>query len=206
MAHPITSLWLFMMPKAQATTMVPLNLDQIVSASDTIVRGTVSEIWSEQDARTGTIWTHAQVDISVVLKGDHINDKIIIEQPGGQYGHLGTIVEGVARFSVGEEGYFFIEELESDRNVTVGMFQGKYNVRLDPYSQEEIVVRFPVHPAREFDHRFIPLPEEQNRVFVKSFELEVLESVEAGWNNISIPGVSDQKLQLINTPKLNGGQ
>jgi len=206
MAAPLIGLWLSLISPANATTMVPLNLNQLVDASDTVVRGTVTEMWTEADARTGTIWTHAQIDISGVLKGEPDQDVIIVEQPGGQLGQNGTIVEGVARFSVGEEGYFFVEALESDRNVTVGMFQGKYNVRLEPNSRQEIVVRFPVHPARSFDHRFIPFPEATQQVFVTSFEEAILNRVEIGWDGKAIPGTSLQRLQDINTPKRNGAQ
>lgn len=206
MSASFLGLWLSLSGVAEATTMIQLSLNQLVDASDTVVRGTVTEMWTEADPRTGTIWTHAQVDISSVLKGNPTQDVIILEQPGGQLGHHGTIVEGVARFSVGEEGYFFVEQLESDRNVTVGMFQGKYNVRLEPQSRQEIVVRFPVHPARDFDHRFIPFPEASQQVFVSAFEDAVLNRVETGWDGKAIPGTSLERLQIINTPKLNGGQ
>lgn len=206
MAASILGLWLGLSGTAEATTMIQLNLNQLVDASDTVVRGTVTEMWTEADPRTGTIWTHAQVNIASVLKGNPDQEIIVLEQPGGQLGHLGTIVEGVARFSVGEEGYFFVEQLESDRNVTVGMFQGKYNVRLEPETREEIVVRFPVHPARNFDHRFIPFPEASKRVFVTSFEDAILNRVEMGWDGKAIPGTSNQRLQIINTPTQNGVQ
>ena len=170
MSASFLGLWLSLSGVAEATTMIQLSLNQLVDASDTVVRGTVTEMWTEADPRTGTIWTHAQVDISSVLKGNPAQDVIILEQPGGQLGHHGTIVEGVARFSVGEEGYFFVEELASGRMVSTGMFQGKFNIILDPYSQKELAIRFPVHPNRNFDHRFIPLPPEKDRVPVDAFE------------------------------------
>jgi hypothetical protein len=107
---------------AEATTMVPLSIEQIVDISTTIVRGTVTEVWTEPDEKTGTIWTHAQVEVEQVFKGTTSTSVIIIEQPGGVWGEVQTSVESVARFSVGEDGYFFVEELSNGRMVSSGMF------------------------------------------------------------------------------------
>ena len=123
---------------------------------------------------------------------------MVVEQPGGIWGTTETLVESVARFSVGEEGYFFVEELDSGRSVTAGMYQGKYNIIFDPYSRQELAVRFAVDPRRDFDHRFIPLPPKQNRVSAQNFELTIEESVNNGWDGQPIPGVSMEKLERIN--------
>ena len=98
---------------------------------------------------------------------------LIIEQPGGTWGSTDLIVESIARFSEGETGYFFVEYLASDRYVPVGMFQGKFNVLMDPYSQNEIVHRYALHPSQKFDHRFIPLPAKENRVSTQMFEEQI---------------------------------
>ena len=204
MAAPLIGLWLSLIPTSDATSMVKLEFNQLVDASDNIIRGKVTEMWVETDPRSNTIWTHAQVEITSVLKGNLTDDVIILEQPGGQHGHLGTIVEGVARFSVGEEGYFFVEKLNSDRFVTVGMYQGKYSVRLEPRSREEIVIRYSLHPAKAYDHRFIPYPDESKMVFAKSFEDSILERVEIGWDGKAIPGTSLERLERINTKTIGG--
>ena len=205
MSAQLIGLWLSLIPTSGATSMIKLDLNQLVAASDNIIRGKVTEMWVEADPRSDTIWTHAQVEITSVLKGNLTEDVIILEQPGGQLGHLGTIVEGAARFSVGEEGYFFVERLKSERYVTVGMFQGKYNIRLEPQSREEIVVQYNLHPAKKFDHRFIPYPDETKMVFANSFEDSILESIENGWDGKAIPGTSLERLERINK-KTNGGQ
>jgi len=184
---------------AHATTLVPLTTEQIVDLSNTIVKGTVTEVWTEPDPVTHAVWTYAQVEVSSVLKGEKETNVVILEQPGGSFGQINTTVEGVARFSVGEEGYFFVEELDSGKNVTAGMFQGKYNIVLDPYSREEIVVRFSVHPNRKFDHRFIPLPSAKDMISVHAFEANIQTYVANGWDGTPIPGVSMEKLQKINT-------
>jgi len=192
---------LWMATSAEATTMVPLSVEQMVDLSSTVVRGKVTNVWTEPDTNTRSVWTYAQVEVEKVFKGETTTDILVLEQPGGVWGASETIVEGVARFSVGEEGYFFVESLDSGRSVTAGMFQGKYNVIFDPYSREELAVRFPVHPSRDFDHRFIPLPPEKQRMSVDVFEDQIEAFVQDGWDGTAIPGVSLEKLERINTKK-----
>lgn len=184
---------------AQATTMVPMSIEQIVDISNIVVKGTVTEVWTEPDPETSSIWTFAQVEVQEVLKGNSQTSVVIIEQPGGEFGEKKTTVEGVARFSVGEEGYFFVEELDGGRMISTGMFQGKFNIILDPYSRQELAIRFPVHPNRTFDHRFIPLPPEKDRIAVDSFEQRVETQLKKGWDGKTIPGISLEKLKLANT-------
>ena len=68
----------------------------------------------------------------------------------------------------------------------------------DPYSRQELAVRFPVHPKRDFDHRFIPLPPEEQRLSVMDFEAQIESFVLDGWDGAPIPGVSNAKLEKIN--------
>ena len=98
-----------------------------------------------------------------------------------------------------KSGYFFIEELASNRHVPVGMFQGKFNVMMDPYSQKHIVHRYALHPSQQFDHKFIPLPPKELRVSAEIFEDTIWSGIENGWDGNSIPGVSNEKLQKINS-------
>ena len=186
--------------QAYATTMVPLSLNQLVDAADEVVKGQVTEVWTEPDQKTGMIWTYAQVEVSKTLKGEP-GPVVILEQPGGKWGSKEARIEGVARFSVGEEGYFFVEHLASGRNVSVGMSQGKFNIIMDPYQRKEIAVRFPVHIENTFDHRFIPLPLPKQRTTTADFELSVLNRVQKGWDGHPIPGTSSSRLERI-SPKI----
>ena len=184
------------MQQANATTMIPLSIQQLVDASDEVVKGTVTEVWTEPDSKTGLVWTYAQIEVSKSLKGNP-GSIVIIEQPGGTWGPKSASVEGVARFSVGEEGYFFVEHLASGHNVSVGMSQGKFNIIMDPYQKKEIAIRFPVHINRSFDHRFIPLPEKSRRTPIEQFELSISNRVQNGWDGTPIPGTSIERLQRI---------
>ena len=69
---------------ASATSMVELTRHQMVDAADYVVRGTITETWTEPDAR-GTIWTRAQLVVSRVYKGEPEMDAVIVDQLGGQF-------------------------------------------------------------------------------------------------------------------------
>jgi hypothetical protein len=180
-----------------ATTMVQLSTHQMVDASDAIVRGTITEVWTEEDAN-GIVWTRAQLEVSRSYKGQNVKDAYVIDQMGGQFGGNETTVGGRAQFSPGEEGIFFLEQLRSGRITTVGLSQGKYTVRLDPYSQEKIAQRYVAAAGKAYDHRFIPLPEQTNRLFVVDLVSSIEKRVQTGWDGNSIPGSSNVRLERIN--------
>ena len=196
----LTSFFFFssFIQQANATSMVELSVDQLIDASEEIIKGTVVATWTERDSKTQMLWIHAQIEIEESFRGT-AKEILIIEQPGGTWGSTDLIVEGTARFSEGETGYFFVEHLASDRYVPVGMFQGKFNILMDPYSQNEIVHRYALHPSQKFDHRFIPLPTKENRVSTQSFEEQIWSGIENGWDGNPISGVSSEKLQRINS-------
>ena len=84
---------------AQAS-MVELSQDQLVDASNAIVRATVTEIWTEEDER-GVVWTRAQLEVIETFKGDKRVKAYVIDQLGGRFGGNVTDMDAGARFSVG---------------------------------------------------------------------------------------------------------
>ena len=166
-------------PEAQATSLKKMTTVEMVDAADLIVRGTVAETWTEV-GENGRIWTRAQVDVQKTYKGEQGLETIVVDQLGGQYAGVTMHVEGAARFSHGEEIVIFLDELRSGRISPLGMFTGKYTVRLDPYSQSEIVQRFTVKASSDYDHRFIPLPKTDDRIFLSDFETLLIDRVQSG--------------------------
>jgi len=182
---------------AEATTLVPLTNAQLVDAADIVIRGEVVEIWTEQ-AEDGTVWSRAQIDVEKTYKGLR-RSTWIIDQMGGTWGETRTIVHGGARFSPGEEIILLAEQLGNGRLVPVGMQQGKFTLRLDPYSRERIAQRFAPHPAQAYDHRFIPLANPDKRLFVIDLVEEIEQRVETGWDGEAIPGTSLERLHRVNS-------
>lgn len=182
---------------AAATTIVPLSTDQMVDASDLVIRGDVVEVWTERDD-AGRVWTRAQVEVDRVFKGDAELDALVVEQIGGTWGGRTLHVDGVARFAVGEEIVAFLERNPSGRLVTVAMMLGKYTVRQDPYTRGEIAQRYAPPLEREYDPRFLPLPAEADRLPVADLEAAIAARVRAGWDGEPIPGTSLERLARVN--------
>jgi len=146
-----------------------LSVADLADKATFVVRGTITEVWTETD-ENGTVWTYAQLIPARTFKGDP-GDVLILEQIGGRYADQVTDIWNAPRFSVGEEGYFFIKKTPRlGRLVIVGMAQGKFTIRLDPYSQKDIVQRFAPDHLTPYDHRFIPLPPAELRINAEEFE------------------------------------
>ena len=182
---------------AMATTMVELSTNQMVDLSNAIVRGVITEIWTEED-RNGVVWTRAQLEVSQTLKGNADIKVYIVDQIGGTFGGSVTKVGGTARFSQGEEGIFFLETIDNGRTITVGLSQGKFTARMDPYSQELIAQRYAPPPRQKYDHRFIPLPKEEKRLYLSDLIEQIEDRVEQGWDGKPITGADMKRLQEIN--------
>lgn len=193
-----------LLSEANATSMTRLSHEQLVDAADMIVRGTVTEVWTESN-ENGNIWTRAQIEVQYVLKGDVATDVLVLDQPGGEWSNIASRVSGTARFSVGEEAYFFVEHLRNGRDTPLGWYQGKFTVQFDPYSRQEVVQRFLAPPGRAYDHRFIPLPAEDKRVFVDDFEARIHQRMIVGWDGEPILGFQAAHLKRI-SPALTAEQ
>jgi len=195
---PVTALFLGLLGgQARATTLSELSVEQMTDASDLVVRGTVTQVFTELDDR-GNVWTRAQVEVSEVLKGDHTTRAVLVDQMGGVHGNSYSVIRWAPRFSQGEEALFFLEELRSGRTSIVGWYQGKFTLRMDPDAAEPMLVRFTTNQDRPYDHRFIPHPPVQNRVYLSDFTTRVLDRVAEGWDGQAIPGVDPAKLRRIN--------
>jgi len=179
-----------------ATSMVELTVEQMTDASDEIIRGTVGETWSEPDQK-GRIWTRTQIEVNEVLKGPEGLSGVVVDQLGGSWAGIETKGYSSARFSVGEDVLIFLEQLGNGHLVPVGLSQGKYTVQLDPLTHQEIVNRAFIASDKEYDARFLPLPDEADRVSLDEFEMRVQDRIEAGWDGNPIPGASLKKLQSL---------
>lgn len=153
---------------ADATSFLEMTADEAIDRADLIVRGTVTEVWTERDPN-GRVFTYAQLEVEHVLKGDEARDSVIIKQIGGVWGGRPTLVAGMAQFSAGENVVLYLEEAKDGYLRPQRMGYSKWNVRIDPHSGEEIVQRFFAPPGRDFDHRFIPAPAKADRIFLSDF-------------------------------------
>ncbi len=152
---------------ANATQFLQLTPEEAIDRADLIVRGTVTEVWTERDER-GRVWTRAQVEVTERFKGDS-RDAIIVEQIGGTFAGIPTMVAAAAEFSAGEEVVMYLDESRDGRLRLQRMGYGKWTVRIDPHSGAEVVQQFFAPAGQTFDHRFIPAPALSDRVFLSDF-------------------------------------
>lgn len=184
---------------AHATTVAPLSVEQMVDASDLVVRGSVESVWVEEDAK-GRIWTRASIRVLETMKGSaDVDDFVTVEAAGGVIGAEVMLVPGSARYSVGEEAVLFLTDKPS-RGVfgTVAMGLGKYTVRPDPRDGNPILVQFMLSQEKPYDARFLPTPPVEERVSLDAMESRIRARAELGWDGKPIPGLSAERLRAMN--------
>jgi len=185
---------------AQATTFVPLSTENLADVSTAIVEGTVTSVRAELDAKD-RVWTVATVDVARRVKGADVADTIDVWSLGGSIGLYTTHIEGQAVFSEGEHLLVFLHEGEAGKYVPVGKFLGKLTFRRAPDEAREHLMRWHPRPEWSFDHRFLPHPAPERRVFAEDFIQGVQDHLAAPWDGQAIPGVSSDLLQRVNTPE-----
>jgi hypothetical protein len=188
---------------AGATSLAALSTEQLTDASDAIVKGTVDAVWTEFDD-TGRCFTRAQVSVEKTLKGTP-GPQVVVSQPGGICGPLAARVESTARFSEGEEAYFFLEDMNGFTGV-VGMMQGKFTLHMDPASRQEIVMRYSRPSDEPYDARFLPLPAAGQGLAATDLERTITARVAQGWDGQPIPGTSLERLRAIDERRAAGVQ
>lgn len=190
----LTAAWV---SPASATTLAPLSDEQIVDASDAIVRGTVTSV--ETVVVRGLVRTYAEIDVEKVYKGDLHEAHITLESLGGVLDGTVYPVHSAARYSVGEEVVAFVNPHPSRGTWgTVGMMLGKYTIRQNPADGSDMVVRFTVPYEESYDARFVPAPPQADRVSLRAFEEKIEARVTLGWDGKPIPGASEEHLRSIN--------
>src|SRR5258705_9268039 len=85
-----------------ATTVIIPSDDQMIIEARAIVRGKVLAIESGLDEQQDGIYTYVTLRVQEGIKGQITERKIVLKQPGGQYGSRGSLVYGTPEFSVGE--------------------------------------------------------------------------------------------------------
>ncbi len=187
---------------ANATSFAHLTVDQFTDASTWIVEGRVTRVWSELDPEDAhKVWTRAEVEVDAVHKGPGTPERIVIDSLGGRYGDTFLAISGRAVFSPGERLFAFLDTVDQGRRLTpVSMFQGKLTVRRAAGETRKHVLQ--VHPKSspdyEFDHRFLPHPPPEQRIYLDDLRAKVLARVQVGWDGQPIPGISNEKLAEIN--------
>jgi hypothetical protein len=136
---------------AQGTVVQTESLKQLAQEADLIVRGLVVEVKSDESVDRASIVTRIKVSVDRQWKGPKLA-AVTLRQPGGTVGRITQAVSAVPQFSLGEEVLVFLEKQEDGSLATVGGKQGKFVLKTDPRSGDEIIVdvRGKSQPASDF--------------------------------------------------------
>ena len=180
---------------AQATTIAPLSLEQMVDGSDLIVRGTVTDVWTSSDMMG--LSTHVMVQVEKTLKGTSATE-VEVFVPGGEIDGTISFVDGAPRYGVGERVLLLLDARKDGTYLNVALAGGKYDIKQNPADGSDMVVQFFVPYDRKWDYRFLPNPAVADRVSLVAMEKRLADRVALGWDGKPIPGASMDHLRQIN--------
>ena len=110
-----------------ATTVVKLNLEQLVQRADLIVQGQVQSVYYQWDDERHLVFTYVSIRVDEPLKGER-RQWILIRQVGGIAGTIQMSVAGVPQFKNGETAIVFLKRQDDSTFQVVGMNQGLYEI------------------------------------------------------------------------------
>jgi len=116
---------------AQATSVIPLYLEEMIDTSAAVFQGTCTANRTERDAETGFVVTRTTFAVHDVLKGS-VGNVHAIKQIGGTIPEekLEYRVEGVPQFTEGEEYIVFLAGVSAAGfSSPIGLQQGKFSVK-----------------------------------------------------------------------------
>lgn len=119
---------------ARATVLVPIEFRELVTVSNVIVHGRVTDAHGEWTDGRRSVETLVTISASDYLKGD-LGSTFTIRVPGGQLGRYRTVFVGAPEFRAGDEVVLFLRA-----NRIVGLSQGAFRVVPDARSGRPIVV------------------------------------------------------------------
>jgi hypothetical protein len=114
----------------RATIVPRLSLEEMVARSETIVSGQVARIWTAWDGPHRFIWTHTEISVNNVAKGNR-SEKVVVSEPGGVVDGVGMQLAGTPRYTPGEQVMVFLERMPNGYLRTAGMGQGKLSLSPD---------------------------------------------------------------------------
>lgn len=166
---------------AAATTLVKMTLEDLGARASLVVRGRC--VATRSGAEQGEIWTWTTFEVSETLKGTAPRE-ILVRMLGGRMGHLTASVEGVPRFTPGEDVFLFLEPVQGSADggaeewAVTGWVQGTFRVMRSARTGE-ISVWQDTGEVSLFDARQKQfLPGGIRQVSVEEFRRKVREAVE----------------------------
>jgi len=142
----LIALLLCFTPSLSATVLLPAEFREIVSGSQIIVHGRVSDVraeWSDGRRRIESLVT---IEASSFYRGTPART-VTFRVPGGQIGRYKSVTVGAPEFRAGDEAVLFLTSQGPSVPHVFGLNQGVFRVRVDARSGRRLVTQ-PIVMAR----------------------------------------------------------
>ena len=129
-----------------ATVLLPAEFREIISGSQMIVHGRVSDVRSEWSAGRRRIESLVTVDAASFYRGTP-SRTVTFRVPGGQVGRYKSVTVGAPEFRAGDEVVLFLKSRGPAVPQVFGLNQGVFRVRVDARNGRRMVT-LPIVMAR----------------------------------------------------------
>lgn len=146
--------------RSPATTVIAPEFDSLVQQSGFIVRATVRSVtpyWKDTPGEPGARHIESKIELEVLeaIKGQP-PARLMLRAAGGRIGDDELVVVGTPKFTVGEEGVFFVHAEQKYFSPLVALQHGHYLIQRDAQTKRERVVRASGRPL--YHEREVSLP------------------------------------------------
>jgi hypothetical protein len=112
---------------AFATTIPSLSFAELTDRSELIVSGQINRSWTDWDPEHKYIWTHYELAVSSVLKGNP-SSTVTLSEPGGTIGLQSMSIPGAVAYGAGSTVLVFLQRMPNGYLRTTGWSQGKFTL------------------------------------------------------------------------------
>jgi hypothetical protein len=182
---------------AEATTMVPLGVEDLTFVADLVIEAEVEQAVPEREPGSEYIRSHYTLRITQVLKGDAFEgDAVLVRSFGGIVGDdLATMVNAPT-FTPGERVIVFLEVVPREEDIfrVVGLDQGKFTLIEEKGTGLDILVHVNApHGTPHFDEARVKAP--AVRRYSKDLRARILADVDLAFVPAykTIPGIPAHK-------------
>ena len=127
---------LLLASRLDATQFTPARIDALTAKAQLVLFGTVLSKRCQAD-EAGRIYTKVDLQVAEVWKGALVTNRFTVVHGGGVLGERKVVVSGQADYQVGEEVVVFLVVNQRGEGVSLGLAQGKFQIRPDPATGEK---------------------------------------------------------------------
>ena len=144
----------------RATTVLPPDFSELVNESDYIVHAVVKSVDAQVQvtANGRKIYTYVELQVTEVVAGQPPNP-LILRVLGGRVGQEEMILQGAPKFTVGQEGIFFVQGNGRQIFPLVRIMHGLYPIQTEPGTKRKFISRSNRVPLQSTAQVALPMAE-----------------------------------------------